>query len=130
MITEEIQDVKGYLDGLGVKFSFRQDWNDNAFMTWNNSNHFKVRISYEGRSMVTWFYQGQGVKGNPTIDGVIECLLQDRSCAHNGLEEFGREFGWDEYTLKTYKACVSIGKKLDRVFGVDVLAKLDSILFG
>jgi len=130
MITAEKQDIEQYLNELGVKFSFRQDWNDNAFMTWNNSNHFRVRISYEGRSMVTWFYQGQGVKGNPTISGVLECLLMDRSCALNGLKEFGLEFGWDEYTRETFNACLSNGRKLERVFGVDVLAKLDSILFG
>ena len=130
MITAEKQDIEQYLNELGVKFSFRQDWNDNAFMTWNNSNHFRVRISYEGRSMVTWFYQGQGVKGNPTISGVLECLLMDRSFAHNGLEEFGREFGWDEYTRETLNACLSNGRKLESVFGVDVLANLNSILFG
>lgn len=130
MITAEKQNVKEYLDGLGVKFSFRRDYNDNAFMTWKNSNHFRVRISYEKRSMVIWFYQGQGVKGDPTIDGVIECLLMDRSCALNGLKEFGREFGWDEYTRKTFNACLSNGRKLERVFGVEVLAKLDQIING
>jgi hypothetical protein len=130
MITEEKQDIEQYLNELGVKFSFRQDWNDNAFMTWKNSNHFRVRISYQKRSMVIWFYQGQGVKGNPTISGVLECLLMDRSCALNGLKEFGLEFGWDEYTRETFNACLSNGRKLERVFGVDVLAKLDSILFG
>jgi hypothetical protein len=130
MITAEKQNAKEYLDGLGVKFSFRQDWNDNAFMTWANSNHFRVRISYQGRTMNTWFYQGQGVKGDPTIDGVIECLLMDRSCALNGLKEFGLEFGWDKHTLETFKACVAIGKKLERVFGVEVLDKLDQIING
>jgi hypothetical protein len=130
MITEDVQDVKGYLDGLGVKFTTREDYNNNAFMAWKNSNHFKVRISYQGRSMVTWFYQGQGIKGDPTLDGVIECLLMDRACSLNGLKEFGLEFGWDEYTLETFKACVSIGRKLERVLGVDVLDRLDKIING
>ena len=130
MITEEMQDAKSYLDGLGVKFSFREDYNKNAFMPWANSNHFKVRISYQGRTMHTWFYQGQGVKGDPTINGVIECLLMDRACAFNGLKEFGLEFGWDEHTLDTFKACVAIGKKLERVLGVEVLDKLDKIING
>lgn len=129
METIEKQDIKSYLDGLGVKFSSREDWNDYASEMWKSSFHYRVKISYEGRIMGLWFYQGRGHKNAPTFDGVMECLISDAICIKNGLDDFGDEFGWDKNTTKTYQAIKKNTAKLVRVFGVDVLEKLESIIY-
>jgi hypothetical protein len=129
METIEKQDIKSYLDGLGVKFSSREDWNDYAPEMWESSFHYRVKISYEGRKMGLWFYMGRGNKNAPTLDGVMECLISDLMCIKNGLDDFGDEFGWDKNTTKTYQAIKKNTDKLLRVFGVDVLEKLENIIY-
>ena len=53
----------------------------------------------------------------------------DEVLSEMNSDDFGDEFGWDKNTTKTYQAIKKNTDKLLRVFGVDVLEKLENIIY-
>jgi len=114
-----------YLKGIGLKIKVSRDYNDNAPDIWERSNHYRVTLSREGRKMSFWYYQGYGIKEDPTLEGVVETLSSDRSLAQMSLDEFGGEFGWDKNTHKNHRHLLNLNRRYERVIGDDSL--LDEI---
>jgi len=85
-----------------------------------NGNHLDTRYGF--KQMSTFFSQGIGIKGEPSIPGVLECLQTDCQSAEYGFDEFCDEFGYDKDSrkaFKTYRACGKIKGKLHKFFGAD-----------
>ena len=110
-------DLDAYLTGLGLKLKVRQDYNDNAGDMWASANHYRLTLSRNGRKMSFWYYQGYGIKQDPTLAGVIENLAGEYNLAEYSLDDFGDEFGWNKDTVKTYRLITSLAKRYARVIG-------------
>ena len=87
---------------------------------WGHPNNgFKCRLSVNGKSFTFPFYQGLGIKEDPEVKGVLECLLLDSSTPES-LEYFCSEFDYDidsKKAEKTHKACLKIKAKLEGLLG-------------
>lgn len=129
MTLDYTDTLERYLQQIGVKFKVSQDYNDKATGWQTNANHYRVTISRFNRSMTFWFYQGYGIKSDPTLASVIESLNSDRLCATYTLQEFGDQFGWDSNTLPTYRLLQDLNKRYERVIGHDsILENIDKII--
>lgn len=115
-------ELKGYLIGLGLSLKVEQDFNDNAPSHWlNNSNHYRITLKRENRSMKFWYYQGYGIKHNPTLESVIESLSMDNTYSDLTLDDFGDELGWGKDTIRNYRLLNSLCSRYRRVIGNDDL---------
>ena len=110
-------DLDAYLTGLGLKLKARQDYNENAGDMWASTNHYRLTLSRNGRKMSFWYYQGYGIKQDPTLAGVIESLTGEYNLAEYSLDDFGDEFGWNKDTVKTHRLITSLAKRYARVIG-------------
>lgn len=124
METQEMT-LADYLKEIGLRIKVNQDYNENAEEIWMTSNHYRITLSKENRRMSFWFYQGRGIKENPTLEAVIECLASDRNIAAMSLNEFGDEFGWDKNTTKTHRHLKNLNARYERLIGSPAL--LDEI---
>ncbi len=93
--------------GLGMSFSqfrSRKGWDANM-------RHFHCIINRHGESgtMKIDFSMGSGLKGDPTLTSVLDCLAGDLSdlANHLSFEEWAAEYGYDPDSRKAeaiYKA--------------------------
>lgn len=84
-------------------------------------------LRYEGRQYSFDFWQGQGVAGEPTVEGVLECLLNDAQAGQENFEEFCRELGYDQDSRRAeqiWKACRATERSMRRLLGEDYEAFL------
>ncbi|QDP59538.1 MAG: hypothetical protein GOVbin4162_112 [Prokaryotic dsDNA virus sp.] len=96
-MNKQDQQVQDYLDKIGVKFTcvyqgqiIKHDWNDQKV------NSYRVTFGEYFYS----FYQGLGIKEEPTAASVLYCLLFDILIADYSVQEYLDEFeGVDEYDL-------------------------------
>jgi hypothetical protein len=88
---------------------------------WGTPNHgYRLRLTLRGKSFTFPFYQGLGIKHNPEIVGVLECLLSDATVP-DLLGGFVEEFGYDDIkkATKIYNACMRIRAKMQALLGPD-----------
>ena len=116
--TNEL-DLPTYLTGLGIKITTKQIDHPTNAPDWahKSANAYRVTLTYQGKRTGLFFYQGTGIKGDPTLAGVISCLASDYAYSRYSLQEFGDEFGWDSNTVSTYRAVTRSGIKLARLLG-------------
>ena len=87
-----------------------------------NANHYKLTFKKDKKRFTTFFSQGIGIKGEPKIPDVLECLQGDCQSAEYSFEDFCGEFGYDQDSrkaFKIYKACGKIKGKLHKFLGSD-----------
>jgi hypothetical protein len=112
-----------FLEDRGVSISCK--WDDTLVKPedFKNSDSWKCTLKYKGHRLTVPFFQGYGHNGEePTAAGVLHCLISDTSCGEQSFEELCSEFGYDTDSRKhhkTWKACVSIAKKLHKFLGED-----------
>jgi hypothetical protein len=111
------------------KISIVSEYSDsNPNMESQNMNHYKVTlkrkypikedylgIQYAYKRMTLNFSQGYGISGEPTLEGVLECLRSDYSCANDGFDDFCGNCGYENDSikaLKTFKTIKNQSKKL------------------
>jgi len=124
-------ELEGYLTGLGLKLKARQDYNENAGDMWASTNHYRLTLSRNGRRMSFWYYQGYGIKQDPTLAGVIESLAGEYNLAEYSLDDFGDEFGWNKDTVKTHRLITSLAKRYERLIGEPALIeRIDQVING
>lgn len=111
--------LAGYLAGLGVKINVREDINDKACGWQVNANHYRITLTFQGRKMALWYYQGKGIDSNPSADDVIYNLASDRFYSQYTLQEFGDNLGWDIDTISNYRAVSNLNKRYERLIGSD-----------
>ena len=85
-----------------------------------NANGYRVTLRFRGRRMSLDFWQGTGIKDEPTSRRVLECLLSDAQLGALNFEEFCSELGFDpdsRKALASWKECGRIDLRLRRLLG-------------
>lgn len=89
-------------------------------------DHWKVRLTCQGRSLTTYFSQGYGHNGKePEVEAVLSCLVSDAQAGQDDFEEFCSNLGYDNDSRRAeriHKACVSTGKRLEQFLGSELLS--------
>jgi hypothetical protein len=88
------------------------------------ATHYQVTLRRGARRMTVPFFMGSALKGPPTADEVLECLLSDASGLDDaaGFEEWAREYGYDPDSRKakrTYREVCRHAENLRRFLGDD-----------
>ena len=92
----------------------QDDWQQKA-------NGYRCTLTYKGRRYTFDFWQGVGIRHDPTAEGCLECLLSDANVEED-FHDFCSEFGYDEDSRKaeaTHKACLKVGREMRRLLGDD-----------
>ena len=101
--------------GARLAFAKQDKWQQEA-------NGYTVTLRYAKRSYTVDFWRGSGIYGEPTVKGVMECLLSDASSANEDFDSWCGEYGYDTDSRraeKIYKACKIIRSGLERLLGED-----------
>ena len=101
--------------GAHLDFKKMDDWQQKA-------NDWRITLRYKGHSYSFDYWQGVGIKEDPTIEGVMENLLSDASADQETFEDWCANYGYDTDSRKaekTYKACVKQTKAVKRLLGKD-----------
>jgi len=125
--------LKEFINNMSLKMKTEQiesnpNWDSNV-----QANHYNVQlISGDNRKTCSFpFSQGIGIKENPNINGVLECLQSDSLSGDFTFEGFCDEFGYDSDSRKaekTFKACQETRFKLKKFFNGNFLRFLDADL--
>jgi hypothetical protein len=95
---------------------------DREINQWGDgSHHYRVTLTYDGRSMSTCYHMGSAHTKGPKLLNVLDSLFLDSDCGAD-FEDFCANSGYDTDSRRaerTYKACVSIGIRLRKVLGAD-----------
>jgi hypothetical protein len=79
-----------YLPGAKLDRSLQDKWQ-------RESRGYSCRLVYQNRVMTVDFWQGQGIKSDPSAQDVLDCLLSDASSFDNArdFEDWASEFGFN-----------------------------------
>ena len=114
------QDLPALLNELGITLKIRHRSHPNKVSEWQaKANCYRVTLNYQGRTYSLYYYQGQGIKSDPSVSGVIACLANDLTIL-NGCETlkcFGECMGWNSETANTYRALKRQGARYSKLIG-------------
>jgi hypothetical protein len=99
---------------------YKDEWKKTA-------NKYKVRISYNKKSMTLTFYTGRGWKRDLNLEDILGIILLEASYYGYSFEDFAREIGYDPDSRKAEKIYKKIQKqteKLNRIFTEEELEEL------
>ena len=127
--------IAGYCSGAGITLKHGgEDYNYNApkWALENGVKHYRVTLRYQRRQFSLWWYQGSGIKHEPTAAAVLENLLSDYSMAEYSLDDYIEDLGYkinsiDDYRnlIKLRRTVIRHAKALDRLIGnPDLIASL------
>ena len=108
------------LDELGVTLKIRHRAHPNHATDWQlKANCYRVTLNYQGRTYSLFYYQGTGIKSEPSASDVVACLASDLSILNScdTLKCFGDCFGWDENTADTYRAIKRQSARYSKLIG-------------
>ncbi len=115
------------LNELGVTMKIRHKAHPNSVNEWQaKANCYRVTLNYQGRTYSLYFYQGQGVKSDPTVSDVIHCLASDLSILSScdTLKCFGDCMGWNSETANTYRAIKRESARYSKLIGDPVTLQI------
>lgn len=121
MQPQKIQDFVKFLD-ITLKLT-RVDENKNN-PEWKDANHYKATIKCGNTRQSFYYSQGYGIKEDPKIENILDCLAMDASYDLSSFENFCSEFGYDSDSRKAYKiykACINNTNKLQKLLGITQL---------
>jgi hypothetical protein len=100
----------------------------NPFFTDERMNHWRCVLRFEHRQMTLIFSTGSGLKGEPSITDVLECLANDTASIENArhFEDWCDDYGYDHDSRKAeriYKEIVRQAKALRRLLGDESLCQ-------
>ena len=84
------------------------------------ANGWRVTLTYKGRRMSVDYWMGSAIKGKPTSEAVLECLLSDACSGEESFEDFCANCGYDTDSRKAeriYRACQKNLKNVRRLLG-------------
>ena len=101
----------------------KKDWNQKV-------NSYKVTLQYNNVKHTYNFFQGLGIKENPSIESVLHSLLLDVNSTCYNYDDFINEFGYEDnkQSKSIYKACLKTSEKLDKMFNSNELEELNNLL--
>jgi hypothetical protein len=108
------------LEELGVTLKIRHRAHPNHASEWQlRANCYRVTLSYQGRSYSLFFYQGTGIKSEPSASDVVACLASDYSILSSceTLKCFGDCMGWNKDTANTYRAIKRQSARYSKLIG-------------
>jgi hypothetical protein len=116
--TKKLSDLAGSVKisnkyGASLAWDKQDEWQQNA-------NSWSVTLRYRGRQFTADFFQGPAITSEPTVAGVLSCLLRDAQAGDNTFEDFCGEMGYDEDSRKAeriWKSCQKIAENLQRLLG-------------
>lgn len=98
----------------------------------SDMDHWKCKLSANGRSYTFYFSQGYGFHGaEPTLPNVLENFASDFR-PEQSFEEFCVDCGYGEDPRKAkhiYKAVVKQNAAIERLFGSEKVELLQEIIF-
>lgn len=106
---------------LDCRFGAKTPW-DTQDEWQQKANGWSCTLRYQGRRYTFDFWQGPAITGEPTITGVLDCLLSDSGSGDHAFEEFCGELGYDPDSRKaekTWKACQKVTVAMKRLLGDD-----------
>ena len=82
-------------------------------------NAYRVTLRYQGRKMSFNYYQGRGIKHEPTTADAVWTLASDNNTLEScpTVEDFGSESGWDANTTTTYRAIKNLSARYVKLIG-------------
>lgn len=92
----------------------------------HDMNHFKVtlraRVDGKRKQFTTFFSMGMGLRGDPQVDDVLDCIASDSASIENArdFEDWAGEFGYDTDSRKAeriYKICQRQAERLKAFVG-------------
>ena len=91
---------------------YKDEWKQTA-------NKYKVRLSYNKKSMTISYYTGCGWERDPNLEDILSTLLTDATYYDYSFYEFASELGYDPDSRKAekiYKETQKQTEKLNRIF--------------
>jgi hypothetical protein len=108
------------LEELGITLKMRHRAHPSHATDWQlKANCYRVTLNYQGRTYSLFYYQGTGIKSEPSVSDVVACLASDLSILNScdTLKCFGDCFGWDENTADTYRAIKRQSARYSKLIG-------------
>jgi len=83
------------------------------------SSPWTCTLTFQGRRLTVDYFQGHAVTEKPDSPNVLSSLLSDASFAQLSFEEFCGELGYEtsKEARKTYRACLAMATKLEKLLG-------------
>lgn len=81
---------------------------------------WRVRLSFEGRSLTTSFKTGMAIS-EPDVPSVVSSLCSDALAGEQSFSDFCSDFGYDEDSRKAekiWKACRAVSPRVRRFLSV------------
>jgi len=119
-MTIHTQDLPALLNELGITLKIRHRSHPNKVNEWQaKANCYRVTLSYEGRTYSLYYYQGTGIKEDPSVSDVIACLSNDFTILSEceTLKCFGDCMGWNSETANTYRAVKRQSARYSKLIG-------------
>ena len=101
--------------GAALPYELQDKWQQEA-------NGYRCTLKYQGRRYFFDYWMGQAHTDEPTVDGVLDCLLSDAQGGEQSFEDFCSEFGYDTDSRKAeniWKACTITTKRMKHLLGAD-----------
>ena len=113
---------------LGITHTAQRiDTPHNAGKWEQTANAYGVSLSYKGRKMSFVYYQGIGIKKDPSCADLVHCLSSDLNVLNScpDYDCFIGCFGLDIYSHKVYAQLKKQGVKYEKLIGnSDTLSQL------
>jgi hypothetical protein len=120
MTTVKEQTLTDLISELGITLKIRHRVHPNKVNEWQaKANCYRVTLNYQGRSYSLYYYQGKGIKSEPSVSDVIACLSNDLTILEgcDTLKCFGDCMGWNSETANTYRAVKRESARYSKLIG-------------
>jgi hypothetical protein len=120
MTTTQEQTLTDLVNELGITLTIKHKAHPAKASEWQlKANCYRVTLSYQGRTYSLYYYQGQGIKQDPSVSDVIACLANDLTILKGceTLKCFGDCMGWNSETANTYRAIKREGARYSKLIG-------------
>lgn len=122
--------MEEFIKSNGIKMRTEKTFHNPNMEDSDRMNHWKITLRFNGRKMSFVFSQGLGIKHDPSLPDVLDCLASDASGIENSpdFEEWARAYGYDEDSRKAEKLHTAVrnqSRKLKALFR----AQYDTLLF-
>jgi hypothetical protein len=118
-----------FISKHGISMTTRRADSNPSMVDSRDMNHYRVTIK-AGRSRMTIpFSQGYGIKHDPELGNVLDCLASDASGFENSrsFEDWAGDYGYDTDSRKAERTFMAVGKqsaKLKALLGEDAYSEL------
>ena len=100
------QTLPELINELGITLEIRHRAHPSKVDEWQaKANCYRVTLRYQGRAYSLYYYQGRGIKRDPSVSDVVHCLASDLNILSgcDTVQCFGDCFGWDSDTANIYR---------------------------